>query len=258
MLTHLLLFLTVCLARPGLSCAVAATKSAHVVFMIGEDEYKTWITLPEFAQTELEPRGYRVTIVHADKDAKNDFPTLIESLRQADVLFVSVRRRTPIKQQLEAVRAHLTAGRPLVGIRTTSHAFALRPKSKAPEPQFEVWQEFDAEVLGGNYTGHHGATEKTMITVTEQAAKHPILTEVSAAQLIGHGSLYTVSPLKNGTTPLLVGVVPGHPAEPVAWTYSYGPKQAPIFYTSLGHTEDFKNLQFRRLLVNSIDWALRK
>jgi type 1 glutamine amidotransferase len=53
-----------------------------------------------------------------------------------------------------------------------------------------------------------------------------------------------------------LGTIPGEAPEPVAWTSLYGPKQAPIFYTSLGHPDDFKNPEFRRLLVNGIEWAL--
>jgi type 1 glutamine amidotransferase len=29
-----------------------------------------------------------------------------------------------------------------------------------------------------------------------------------------------------------------------------------VFFTSLGHPDDFKNAEFRRLLVNGIGWAL--
>ena len=96
---------------------------ANVVLMIGEDEYKTWETLPAYAASTLRPAGLRVTIIHASKENKNDFPGLVAALRDADLLLVSVRRRTPLKEQLDAVRAHVAAGRPLVGIRTASHAF---------------------------------------------------------------------------------------------------------------------------------------
>jgi type 1 glutamine amidotransferase len=240
------------------SSAAAASKSAHLVFMIGEDEYDTWNTLPEFVENDLKPRGYRVTIVHADKDEKNDFSGLTTALRDADLLFVSVRRRTPLKEQLDAVRAHVAAGKPLIGIRTASHAFALRARDKPPESRFAIWQEFDPEVFGGNYTNHHGSGPKTAITAAPGAEKHPILKGVSAGKLVGNGSLYRVSPLTADATPLLIGSIPDRPAEPVAWTRLAGPKKARVFYTSLGHPDDFKDPQFRRLLVNSIEWAVGK
>lgn len=256
MLKRFLLFLG-CLAAI-MSTAVAASKPAHVVFMIGEDEYETWNTLPEFAEKDLKSRGYRVTIVHADKDEKNHWPGLVEALRDADVLFVSVRRRTPLKAELDAVRAHVAGGKPLIGIRTASHAFALRAKDKQPDPKFSVWQEFDPEVFGGNYTNHWGAGPKTAIVAAPGAAKHPILKGISPAKLVGNGSLYKVSPLKTDATPLLMGSIPDKPAEPIAWTRLAGAKKARVFYTSLGHPDDFKDPQFRRLLVNAIDWAVAK
>jgi type 1 glutamine amidotransferase len=236
----------------------AAEKPAHIVFMIGEDEYKTWETLPEFAKTDLAPRGYRVTIIHADKADKNNFAGLGAALRDADLLFVSVRRRTPFKEQLDAVRGHLTAGRPLIGIRTASHAFALRPKDKITDAKLAAWQTFDPEVFGGHYENHHGAGPKTAVTFAPSADSHPILQGITAAKLPGNGSLYKVSPLEPTAKPLLIGTIPDKPSEPIAWTHTYGPNRAKTFYTSLGHPDDFQNPEFRRLLTNAIAWSLAK
>ena len=241
----------------ALAPAASAADRPKVVFMIGEDEYKTWETLPEYAATDLKA-GYDTKIILGDTADKNNFPGLVEALRDADLLFVSVRRRTPPKEQLDAVRAYLAAGKPLVGIRTACHAFALRPKDKLADPKLAAWQEFDPEVLGGHYTNHYGAGPKATITIAPNADKQPILKGLDVAKLIGNGSLYKVAPLESDTTPLLLGTVPNQPAEPVAWTRLFGPKQARIFYTSLGHPDDFQNPEFRRLLTNSIAWAVGK
>ena len=90
---------------------------------------------------------------------------------------------------------------------------------------------------------------------------HPVrplqaLSGISFAQFSTPGSLYMVSPLEKDTTVLLEGSIPGQPAEPVAWTRLYGSKHARVFYTSLGHPDDFKTVEFRRLLVNAVAWAL--
>jgi putative heme-binding domain-containing protein len=228
-------------------------KRPHAVLLIGEDEYKTWETLPKFAQSELAPRGLRVSIVQQGEKDNNQFPGLIEALRDADLLLVSTRRRALPREQLDAVRAHLTSGKPLVGIRTASHGFA--PRGTDAE-KGAAWPEFDPEVLGGNYTGHHGNGPKTAITVAVGSEKHPILTGVDPARLVGNGSLYQVSPLNGSATPLLIGSIPDKPPEPVAWIHRYGPKQARVFYTSLGHPDDFDNAEFRRLLFNGILWAI--
>jgi type 1 glutamine amidotransferase len=228
-------------------------KRPLVVFLIGEDEYKTWETLPQFARRDLGWRGLRVSVIQEDKNDKNRFPGLVEALRDADLLWVSVRRRGLPKDQLDAVRAHLAAGKPIVGLRTASHAFAPREPTTG---NGEWWPGFDHEVLGGNYTGHHGAGSKTTIRAAPAAETNPILTGIHVEQLVGNGSLYIVSPLQEGAKPLLVGSIPEKPAEPVAWTREFGDKKARVFYTSLGHPEDFENPAFRRLLLNATLWAL--
>lgn len=243
------------LAALLLGAFTLSTRAAHLVFLIGEDEYRTWETLPEFAKKDLEPLGHRLTIIHADAADKNHFPGLVEALRDADLLFLSVRRRTPPVAELDAVRAFLAAGKPLVGIRTASHAFALRPQDKLADPKLAVWPEFDAVVLGGHYEGHQGR-EKTAVTFAPGADTHPILAGIAAGALTGSGSLYKNTPLAKTASPLLIGTIPDKPAEPVAWTHLQGPKQGRVFYTSLGHADDFQNPAFRRLLVNGVAWAL--
>ena len=111
--------------------------------------------------------------------------------------------------------------------------------------------------LGGNYTGHYGKDAAT-ITLVPGAESHSILRGVTVAELVGHGGLYKNTPLQNGTTPLLMGTLPGTATEPVAWTHRYGEKKARIFYTSLGHWDDFELPAFRRFLLNGIAWALEK
>lgn len=254
MLKRLLAGLAI-LSTIGLSEAQEA-KARHIVFMIGEDEYHTWETLPDFAKRELEPRGYRVTVIQQDAKDKNNFPGLVDALQSADLLFLSVRRRTPPIDQLNAVRAYLSQGKPLVGIRTACHAFALRPTDPPLEASHAVWQEFDPEVLGGHYTNHHPEGPRTRLTIAVGARSHPILKGVSVTTFTGAGSLYKVGPLASDTTTLLMGSIPDQPAEPLAWTHQYGPKHARVFYTSLGHPDDFTRPEFRRLLVNGIAWAL--
>lgn len=238
---------------------LAGGTSAHaakLVMMIGEDEYHTWETLPAFAKSDLEPQGHQVTLIHADPADKNNFPGIEAALRDADLLLVSVRRRTPPKEQLDALRAFVAAGKPIIGIRTASHAFALRPNDKLADPKLATWQEFDAEVLGGHYTNHHRGDDKTMVTAAPGADAHVILAGIKLMELVGHGTLYKNTPLAATATPLLIGTIPNQPPEPIAWTHQFGPKKARIFYTSLGHVDDFKDSAFRRLMVNAIGWAL--
>ncbi|MBC8353406.1 MAG: isochorismatase family protein [Planctomycetes bacterium] len=230
--------------------AFAEAKQPHVVFVIGEREYETKVTLPEFAKKQLEPRGVRCTFIHADEADKNNFAGL-KALKTGDLLFVSVRRRSLPKEQLDLVREFVAAGKPVVGIRTASHAF--HTKGVHPDGHAE-WQEFDADVLGGNYHSHRANGITSVLTEADGANGHSILAGVSVDSFIGGGSLYQVSPLAKTATPLIIGSIPDYPSEPVAWTHQYGDSR--VFYTSLGHVSDFKNAAFNRLLTNAIFWSL--
>src|SRR4029079_10523571 len=102
----------------------------RAVFVIGDDEYKTETTLPAFANAEREPAGIRCTFVIADPKTPHDFKG-IEALDDADLLVVSARRRAPTAEQMRRIRKYVDAGKPVVGVRTASHAFDAR--GKAPE-----------------------------------------------------------------------------------------------------------------------------
>ena len=144
--------------------------------------------------------------------------------------------------QLGKIKKYLDSGKPLIGLRTASHAF-------------ENWKEWDREVLGGNYHNHDSDKLVATIRIVPETADHPILKGVDK-EFVSGGSLYLNAPLPPSSTVLLMGSVTNEPSEPVAWTHRY--KGARVFYTSLGHPKDFENPAFRRLLVNAIFWALNR
>ncbi|MCI0625540.1 MAG: NPCBM/NEW2 domain-containing protein [Acidobacteria bacterium] len=239
---------------PRPSGATAGTShNSRVVLMIGEDEYETDETLLRFATGELERRGIRCTLVLADPKDKNSFPGL-EALNGADLLVLSVRRRTPPKAQLDLIRSYLEAHRPLVAIRTSSHAFVS--ESRSPHSD---WKRFDADVLGGTYVGYDGGARETGSEAwsVAQAAGHPILKGLEKARFYTPSWIYRMRSLAPTTTVLVKGRWShDRPTEPVAWTNSY--KGGRIFYTSLGHPGDFELTEFRLLLLNGIFWAMDK
>ncbi|HEX6984531.1 MAG TPA: ThuA domain-containing protein, partial [Planctomycetaceae bacterium] len=222
----------------------------HVAIVLSEPEYETETTLPAFARRHL-GRHFKVSPVFGDEQDGNDLPGL-EVIEEADVLLLSVRRRALRPEQMALIRRFLESGRPVVGLRTASHAFSLRGK-EPPEGRV-VWETFDADVFGGNYTNHHGDGPETTISVADGAKGHAILAGVDTDGWTSAASLYKVSPLKSSATPLLVGTIPNAEPEPVAWTNEtkFGGK---AFYTSLGHKIDFEKEPFRRLLFNALFWA---
>lgn len=222
----------------------------HLAIVMAEEEYETEQTLPEFAAEHL-GKDFRVSLVFADDADRNRIPGL-EVLNEADVALISVRRRTLEPNQLKVVRDFVATGKPVIGIRTASHAFSLR---NAPAPEgLADWPEVDAQVFGGHYTNHHGNKLVATVRVLDSVGDHPILHGVTRGPFQTGGSLYMTSPLAAETLPLLSGSVEGQPSEPVAWTFKRG-DGGRSFYTSLGHSDDFNNIEFVRLLANGIHWA---
>ena len=226
----------------------------HVVIAIAEREYKTNESLPKWALTQL-GKDYRVTLVHGNDAERNDLPGIDTALRDADLLLVSVRRRALPARQFKAVEEFIESGKPVMGIRTASHAFSLRG-AKTPEG-CRVWEAFDEEVIGGSYSGHHGNDAQTRVSGSMAQKSHAILSGVNVDRLVGKGSLYKVSPLRSDATTLLTGEIDGAPAEPIAWTNKtkFGGK---AFYTSLGHVDDFAQADVQKLLKNAVDWLVAK
>lgn len=235
----------------GMPFRFSTDQRPTVAFMIGEGEYSTEETLPSFAIDQL-GKFYRV--VEVKEDAKNENHLVgLDQLDTADALLVSVRRKTLPLDQLQKVRDFVQSGKPIIGIRTASHAFCLRG-AEAP-PNLADWPEFDAEVFGGNYTNHHGNAIKSTVRLDSTTSDHPILSGLQSINFQQGGSLYKTSPLAEGTTLLMIGSANGLPPEPVAWTFERADGGV-SFYTSLGHRDDFANPAFTMLLKQAIDWCI--
>jgi type 1 glutamine amidotransferase len=223
----------------------------HLVMVIAEGEYHTDQTLPPFAKANL-GRDFRLTTLLADQEHPNHIPG-IEALKTADVALLSIRRRTLPTDQLRMIQDHIEQGKPLVAIRTASHAFCLR--DQLPEKGFEQWPDFDRQILGCHYRGHHGNSVQTFVRIVPEAAQHPVVQGITNAEFKVYGSLYQSLPLADSTSLLMIGRAEDiQPQEPVAWTNRtrYGGR---VFYTSLGHPQDFTIPDFVTLLRNGIYWA---
>lgn len=224
----------------------------RIAIIIGENEYRTWETLPAFARKELVWRGYEISFVTAssrtdDYDFKN-----WEVIPHSDLLLISARRRATPKPMMDALRAHIAAGKPVVGVRTASHAFDPKDQNL---PETRSWRRFDREVLGVDYQNHYGSETETVIRLPTFAATNSILNNV-ATEFRSSASLYRSRNPADSVQSLLTGQTADGKSEiePVAWTNQRDNRR--VFYTSLGSPEDFENPNFRRLLLNGILWAL--
>ncbi|MHC4656309.1 MAG: ThuA domain-containing protein [Planctomycetota bacterium] len=230
-------------------------KRLRVVFISAESEYGAAESLPGFAH-ELETKyGLYCEVLQGSTEKSGPERHEIvgmEALEKADLVVVFARRRAFPQEQMKYLHLYLGMGKPLIGLRTASHAFDAR--GKGPKDHAE-WPMFDSKVLGGNYHGHYGRGPTTTVTPADGAERHTILAGVRTP-FTSISSLYEASPLMKSTKTLLIGTIPDKEPEPIAWTNRY--RKSRIFYTSLGHVDDFKNPQFRQLLINAVFWAMEK
>ena len=222
-------------------CQLLAAEKPKIVFLAGEYEYDSKKSLPAFAADLRKNFAVEAIVLQRPDDPKLETIPGLEALNSADLAIFFIRRMTLPEEELNRIRTYVNSGRPLIGIRTASHSF-------------QNWKEFDHDVLGGNYQNHHGNKFKTAISVLPEARSHPILKGFSP--FVSDGSLYRNTPLQAGSKPLLLGTIEGQAPEPIAWTHQY--KGARVFYTSLGHPNDFKQESFNTLLRNAIEWGLDK
>lgn len=224
----------------------------RVVFLVSEDpqNYEAHETIPPFAEMLQEAHGFRCRVIQGEGEPEAfRFPGLEEL--EADLLVIFFRRRALPPEQLEWIRAHLEAGRPLIGLRTANHAFSMRGDVAEGHEQ---WWEFVPDVLGCENRGYGREALGMNVAVVPEAAGHPILRHITLPEWRAEGSLYLVAPLVDPqATALLTGAVEDR-VEPVAWTRIHGASR--VFYTSLGYPSHFEQPQFRQLLVNAVHWSL--
>lgn len=259
-------FLLILFIQTMVNRSFAQSKNAPlIVFVTGDHEYSGEHTLPLIA-AELEKNyGFRTRVLKAypDQNAEKNIPGL-EALKDADLAVFYLRWRQLPKEQLDYIDAYLKSGKPMMGFRTTTHAFNY-PKGS----ELEKWNAFGEFALnappgwGGKAAHtHYGHESSTDVSIIPAAAGHPILTGV-APDFHVRSWLYRVLPdyPTKGSEWLLMGksVNPDKAAieNPVAWTgtNSFGAK---VFTTTLGHPEDFQVEAFQRLVINAIHWELGK
>ncbi len=212
-------------------------KLLRVCLVSGSLEYESDTSLGKL-QKHLE-KHYLVECSRAFIKTERDLPGL-ENLDNCDVMLLFTRRLKITGDQLERVKKYCLAGKPIVGIRTASHAL-------------QNWLDLDKEVLGGNYQGHYQEGPLCEVTVADRAKNHPILKGVQPYK--SAGSLYKNTGLAKDVDILLTGSIPEH-AEPIAWTRNY--KGGRIFYTSLGHQKDFDDPNFVTLITNALYWTAQR
>jgi trehalose utilization protein len=259
-------------------------KGKHIVFLSGDEEYRSEESLPMMAKILSQRHGFTCTVLFAidpqtgtiDPNQQTNIPG-IEQLQKADLVFMCWRFRELPDNQMKYFDEYLNSGKPIVALRTSTHAFAYSRNKESVYAKYSYnskvknWEGgFGKIVLGETWVAHHGkhGSEGTRALINGLSASHPILKGVK--DIWGPTDVYTVNGLDANTNVLLygqssLGMTPEAPLSyeksvmPVAWIKSYkgeSGKTAKIFATTMGASMDLKSEDLRRMLINASYWAL--
>jgi len=260
----------------------------RIVFVTGDEEYRSEEGMPMLAKILARHHGFHCTVLFAiDKNDGTINPNEItnipglEKLAAADLAVIFLRWRDLPDDQLVHLIDYVESGKPVVGLRTATHALKLRADSKYRRYTWDSREEgYDGglgrQVLGETWISHHGdhGKQSTRGIIAPGAENHPILRGIKSGEIWGPTDVYGVRlPLPGDSQPLVLGqVVEGmkptdppaagpknDPMMPVAWVKSYttaSGKKARVFTTTMGSSTDLENAPLRRLLVNACYWTL--
>ena len=278
-------------------------KGKHVVLISGDEEYRSEEALPQLGKILATHHGFKCTVLFAinpktgeiDPNNRGNIPGLA-ALADADLMVIATRFRDLPDDQMKYIDDYLRSGKPVIGMRTATHAFNV--KGKKPWAHYgngyrgdkKEWTGgFGRLVLGEKWISHHGGhkRESTRGIVDEGAKDHPTARGIKDGDVWGPTDVYGVRlPLPGDSKPIILGQVmkrkggsekgdvfygmkptDDEPAEgkkndpmmPVTWTKSYqipGGKKGKCFTTTMGSSTDLVAEGTRRMLVNGAYWCV--
>ena len=252
-----------CAPTPPASSPATSAAAPRIVLIAAEPEYRSAESLAGLAARLERELHATTTLLRAEpvSDTPENVPGM-EALDEADLVVVFMRFCRLPEAQVAPLDRYLRAGRPVLGIRTSTHAFAYDASSR-----LSSWNSFGPRVLGAPWIEHAGGDTSTWVTPVAgaPASQADILKGVSsfecrswlyslssAAPVLGDFPPRDATVLATGIT--ISGGVPAARGFPVAWTW-HTPWGGRVFTTTLGHPEDFDQAEFQQMLVNAARWA---
>ena len=259
-------------------------KGKHIVFVSGDEEYRSEEALPMLAKILAERHGFKCTVLFAidpatdiiDPDNQVNIPGL-DNLKSADLMVLFTRFRELPDTQMKYIDEYLKTGKPVIGLRTATHAFRYARNKQSPFAKYSFdsrekgWIDgFGHRVLGETWVDHHGehGKEGTRGLVNGILENNAILRGVK--DIWGPTDVYSIRDLTADAQVLIYGqsshgLTAQSPLSfdksimPVAWIKYYKTENgntARIFNTTMGASMDLVSEDLRRLLVNACYWGM--
>jgi len=259
----------------------------HIVMVSGDEEYRSEEALPMLAKILSTHHGFKTTVLFAvdpesgeiNPDNQNNIPGL-DQLASADLMVLFTRFRELPDEQMKHIVEYLESGKPIVAMRTATHAFNYEDNMDSPYAKYSFnskdadWEQgFGRQVLGETWVDHHGDHGKegtrALIDGIQKRNDHPVLRGVE--DIWGPTDVYGTRELTDDPTVLVWGQPTKgmtadtelnwqKPIMPIAWTKTFeneNGKTNRVFTTTMGASVDLLNEDLRRLLVNAMYWGLK-
>ena len=258
-------------------------KGKHILFIASDHEYRGEETCPAIARIMARRYGFKCTVLFGQtpdgviKPGSSVIPG-IEAIDDADMLFVFLRFLHPEDAWMEKFEGYLKRGGPVLGLRTTTHAFNGL-KGKFAHHNYNCDDDdfvggFGRQILGETWNpklgaGHYGTNHKyaTSMHVVPDQANHPVMRGVKDMHAMA--GAYSARPMPNSTIlatnrvleSMEVGAKPieDKSPQPVAWVRSYsfkGGKEGRAFCSTQGASEDLLSEGVRRMIINATLWCM--
>ncbi|MGA2176484.1 MAG: ThuA domain-containing protein [Verrucomicrobiota bacterium] len=260
-------------------------RNKHIVFLAGDEEYRSEEGLPMLAKILAAHHGFKCTVLFSINpadgtiapDVQTNLPGL-QALDSADLCVMQLRFRQLPDEQMKHFVDYLNAGKPIVALRTSTHAFSYGTNTRSAYVKYDYrnrdWPGgFGRQVLGETWIAHHGdhGKESTRGLLNPAMTNHPILRGVT--DLWAPSDVYKVLHLPNDAQVLVWGQVlsgmkptdppvsgpKNNPLMPVVWLRDYtgeNGKTSKVVTTTMGAAVDLQNEGLRRLLINACYWAV--
>jgi type 1 glutamine amidotransferase len=260
-------------------------KGKQIVLISGDEEYRSEEAMPQLAKILAKHHGFKCTVLFSinprtgkiDPNVKDNIPGL-EALKSADLMIIAARFRDLPDEQMQHVADYLDAGKPVIGMRTATHAFNIPKGRKFERYSFNFGKDeykdgFGRQVLGETWVSHHGkhGSQSTRGVLAPDAKESPIARGIAEGSVWGPTDVYGVRDLP-GAKPIFLGQVlsgmkpddkpvdgkQNDPMMPVAWTRTHkaGDKEGRVFTTTMGAATDLVSEGTRRMIVNAVYWTL--
>ncbi len=256
----------------------------HVVLIAGDEEYRSEEALPMLARILAKHHGFRCTVLFStnkdtgeiDPEEQTNIPGM-HLLDGADMVVCFLRFRELPDTDMKHFVDYIEAGKPILGIRTATHAFDYKRDTASPYARYH-WTDatwpggFGRQILGDTWIAHHGVhgSQSTRGVIADGAADHPILRGVD--DVWGPTDVYAIQNLGDDATVLLRGrVLSGmeptsapvdgpvnDPMMPLVWTRELaqpGGDVQRVVCSTIGASVDCRSEGLRRLFVNAVYWG---